>query len=113
VIDIIKMAVAIVFMSVGAFFMLTGSIGLIRFPDVYTRMHATGKCDTLGEVLILAGLIIYQGIDLISVKLLFIMAFVLITSPIATHAIFKAALTNGYEMWTKQGRKRWSKEEHK
>jgi len=113
VIESIKMAVAIVFMSVGAFFMLSGSIGLIRFPDVYTRMHATGKCDTLGEVLILAGLIIYQGADFVSMKLLFIMAFILITSPIATHAIFKAALTNGHEMWTKQGRKRWSKEEHK
>jgi len=112
-IELIRMAVAFGLMVGGAFFMLTGSIGLIRFPDVYTRMHATGKCDTLGEVLILTGLIVYQGIDLVSMKMLFIIIFILITSPIATHAMFKAAITNGHEMWTKHGNKVWSKEEHR
>lgn len=112
-IETLRMAVAVSFMAIGAFFMLTGSIGLIRFPDVYTRMHATGKCDTLGEVLILTGLIIYQGMDIVSMKMLFIIIFILITSPIATHAMFKAAITNGHEMWTKHGNKVWNKEEHR
>ncbi|HIH44069.1 MAG TPA: cation:proton antiporter [Candidatus Methanoperedenaceae archaeon] len=107
-------------MSVGALLMLTGSIGLLRLPDVYCRMHATGKCDTLGESLILLGLIIYQvysGHELVldkvivPAKMLFIILFFFLANPVATHAIMKAAFIIKTPMWTKQGWKVWQKEE--
>jgi multicomponent Na+:H+ antiporter subunit G len=109
-------------MLVGAILMLTGSIGLLRFPDVFTRMHATGKCDTLGEALILFGLIIFQVYHgheplldkiLVPAKMLFIILFIIIANPVAGHAIMKAALLVKTPMWTKDGWKTWSKEEHK
>lgn len=109
-------------MAVGAVLMLTGSVGLLRLPDVFCRMHATGKCDTLGEALILFGLIIFQvyhGHELlldkiiVPAKILFIILFIFIANPVATHAITKAALVVRTPMWTKQGWKIWSKEEYK
>ncbi|KAB3533577.1 monovalent cation/H(+) antiporter subunit G [Alkaliphilus serpentinus] len=74
----------------GAFFFLVGTVGLLRMPDVFCRMHATTKCDTLGAGLILLGLILYRGIDIISVKLLLVLIFVWITNPTAAHIIAKA-----------------------
>ena len=53
--------ISTIFILAGLFFVLVGTIGLLRFPDFYTRMHATGKCDTLGEGLMLVGLMVYQG----------------------------------------------------
>lgn len=112
-IELIKLVVSSFFLIVGAFLMLAASIGIIRFPDVYCRMHATGKCDTLGMGSMLLGLIVYQGVDLVSVKMLFIILFVLFTSPIAIHALFRAAIARGHKMWTIEGWKLWTKEEHK
>jgi multicomponent Na+:H+ antiporter subunit G len=93
--------------------MLTAAVGMIRFPDVYSRMHASGKCDTLGLSLMLGGLIIYQGFDLVSVKMLFIIFFVLFTGPIAIHSLFRAAIKSGHEMWTKDGWIQWKKGNNK
>ncbi len=76
----------------GLFFILVGSIGLIRFPDVYTRLHAAGMTDTMGAGLVLIGLSFQAGLTLITVRLLMIWAFLLFTSPIATHALARAAL---------------------
>ncbi|MDW7671731.1 MAG: monovalent cation/H(+) antiporter subunit G [Bacillota bacterium] len=75
----------------GSFFFLVGTIGLIRLPDAFSRMHATTKCDTLGAGLILMGLILHQGLHMISLKLLVIMAFIMLTNPTAAHIIAKAA----------------------
>jgi multicomponent Na+:H+ antiporter subunit G len=76
--------------SGGVFFLLVGSVGLIRLPDFFSRSHATGKADTLGIMLILFGLIIHEGISLNSGKLLIILAFVALTNPTATHALARA-----------------------
>lgn len=109
-------------MLVGAILMLTGSVGLLRFPDVFTRMHATGKCDSLGEALILFGLIIFQVYHgheplldkiIVPAKLLFIILFIFVANPVATHAVIKAALALETPMWTKDGWKIWSKGEEK
>lgn len=83
----------------GGFFLIIGALGIVRFPDFYTRMHPAGKCDTLGQGLILLGLIIYEGASFISVKLLFIIIFIFIAAPTATHAIAKAAYVAGVEPW--------------
>ena len=85
----------------GIFFLLMGAVGLIRFPDFYTRMHAAGKCDTLGSLLLLVGLATYQGFDFSSAKLLVIAVFIFFTSPTAAHAIARAAYTNRLPLWTK------------
>lgn len=91
--------ISTIFIIAGLFFVLVGTIGLLRFPDFYTRMHATGKCDTLGEGLMLVGLMVYQGLDLISVKMLFLVIFIFVANPVATHAIARRAYKVGLEAW--------------
>lgn len=76
----------------GVFFIVVGSIGLIRLPDVYTRLHAAGMTDTMGAGLVLVGLAFQAGPTLIAVRLMMIWAFLLFTSPIGTHALARAAL---------------------
>jgi multicomponent Na+:H+ antiporter subunit G len=78
--------------SGGLFFIVVGSIGLIRLPDVYTRLHAAGMTDTMGAGLVLVGLSFQAGLTLITVRLLMIWALLLFTSPIGTHALARAAL---------------------
>jgi multicomponent Na+:H+ antiporter subunit G len=87
-------AVAAVLVCLGAFFLLMGAIGLVRFPDFYARMHAAGKCDTLGALLVLLGLAAYHGLSLASGKILLIAVFVFLTSPTATHAVARASVRN-------------------
>ncbi len=80
----------IFFLAAGIFFFSVGTVGLLRFPDVYTRMHATTKCDTLGIGLILFGLCLHAGLSFETAKLLLIVLFVWITNPTATHVIARA-----------------------
>ena len=86
-----------VLLAGGSFFCVTGAIGLLRLPDFYARLHGAGIIDTLGAGLILAGLMLQAGFSLVTVKLLFVLFFVLITSPTATHAIAHAAYTRGLD----------------
>jgi multicomponent Na+:H+ antiporter subunit G len=97
---IIEISVTIL-LSLGTLFFLLGTIGLLRFPDVYTRLHAVTKADTLGVGLILVGLMLYQGVTLDSVKMLFIIIFVFLTSPTAAHALSRAAYKNDIKLWDK------------
>ena len=97
-----------VLMITGAFFFFTASIGLLRFPDFFTRMHAAGKGDTLGAFLMLSGMALYDlnaGFTLfaflVSVKVMLIAVFIFIANPTACHAITKAALDAGVTPWTK------------
>jgi multicomponent Na+:H+ antiporter subunit G len=87
--------IAIVLVFTGAAFCLVGAIGVLRFPDVFSRMHSAGIMDTLGAFLILFGLVLLAGWSLATVKLVFILAFLWMTSPTATHALAKAALHGG------------------
>ena len=103
--------VTIIFVLVGLFFFFAASIGLLRFPDFYARMHATGKGDTLGGFLIILGLALYTLFDggfdlasiLTSIKIVFIAVFIFLANPTATHAIAKAGLDAGVVPWTKEG----------
>ena len=79
----------------GAVFCVIGAIGLLRMPDLYTRIHAASLIDTLGAGLILAGLMLQAGLTLVSVKLLAIALLIFFTSPTATHALARAAMTRG------------------
>jgi multicomponent Na+:H+ antiporter subunit G len=74
---------------------VTGAIGIVRFPDFYTRMHASGITDTAGAELILLAMILQAPSWLIVAKLVFIGFFLFMTSPVSTHAIAHAAWTVG------------------
>ncbi|MCH8263251.1 MAG: monovalent cation/H(+) antiporter subunit G [Proteobacteria bacterium] len=76
----------------GSIFLIIGTIGLIRLPDFFTRLHAASVVDTLGCILIMMGLMLQAGLSLVTVKLILIMIFILLTSPTAAHALAKAAL---------------------
>ena len=79
----------------GCFFIITGGVGLLRLPDVYARMHATGIADTLGAGLFLGGLAIQAGLSMITVKLVLILIFILFTSPTSTYALANALYGGG------------------
>ena len=90
----------------GLFFMLVGTLGLLRMPDVYTRLHAAGMTDTMGAGLLLLGMGLQTIIGIVDgdgqhwfvlFRLVFVYAFLLFTSPIATHAVARAALHGGLE----------------
>ncbi len=91
-----------IFLALGCFFIIVASIGIVRFPDFYSRMHPAGKSDTLGQMLILSGLMIHEGFTLVSVKLLAIIVFIFIVNPTATHALAKAAYLSGLKPWEKE-----------
>ena len=79
----------------GSFFAVVGGIGLVRMPDLFSRLHGTSVTDTLGAGLIFLGLIIDSGLTLVSLKLAMIMLLLLLTSPTTAHAIAKAARISG------------------
>ncbi len=93
--------ITITLLILGCALMIVASIGVIRFPDLYTRMHAAGKADTLGQTLLLLSLIIYSGLSLTSIKLLFIMILFFVINPAATHFLAKSAYIRQVRPWTK------------
>ncbi|MBI4495365.1 MAG: monovalent cation/H(+) antiporter subunit G [Deltaproteobacteria bacterium] len=93
---------AVILVGIGLFLFASATLGLIRLPDFYCRMHATGKCDTLGALLSLTGLAIYHGPSLVSLKIIFIVLFIFLANPTATHAIGRAALMNQVKPWTRE-----------
>ena len=86
-----------IFIVAGSVFVLIGGIGLIRLPDFYTRIHAAGITDTMGAWLVLIGLMFSAGWTLITVKLFMLLFFLAATSPLASHALAKAAFIRGLE----------------
>ncbi len=76
----------------GGALIVTGGIGLLRLPDFFTRLHAASLTDTLGFALIVFGLALQSGLGITSFKLVLALAFLLLTGPVATHALAKAAL---------------------
>lgn len=81
-----------VFLVAGSLAVLIGAIGVLRFPDLFSRIHAAGITDTAGAGLIVLGLLIESGFTLVSLKLLVILLFLLFTSPTSSHALAKASI---------------------
>jgi multicomponent Na+:H+ antiporter subunit G len=96
---IIQLVITGIFILGGLFFLTVSSIGLVRLPDFYTRSHAVGKSETLGSILILCGLAIYNGWEINSMKLLIILVFIGIANPTATHLIAQAAFRSKLQPW--------------
>ena len=86
----------------GGVFSVIGAIGVLRFPDFFTRLHAASLMDTLGPMLVLGGLMLQAGFSLATPKLVLILLFLLFTSPTGTHALAKAALHSGLKPWTRE-----------
>ena len=92
----------------GLLFFTAGSIGIIRFPDFYSRLHPAGKLDTAGQFLAMTAIALYLLQDLnlqnflTAVKIVLIVIFVYITSPTATHAIVDAGVRAGLAPWTRE-----------
>ncbi|MEJ2490222.1 MAG: monovalent cation/H(+) antiporter subunit G [Desulfuromonadales bacterium] len=103
---------AIILILCGLFFFFAGTVGILRLPDFYTRLHAAGKCDSLAAILMICGVALYNlqpftwGAVLVSIKLFFIALFVFIASPTATHAITEVALVLGVKPWKRPEKKR-------
>ena len=97
---------AAVFILLGLFFFTGGSIGILRFPDFYSRLHPAGKLDTMGLLMTMTGMALYTLQDFslaalfTALKIMLIVVFIFITSPTATHAILDAGVRAGLLPWT-------------
>lgn len=102
----------VILMALGLFFFFAGTVGVLRLPDFYSRLHAAGKCDSLAAVLMIVAMAIFNieefslGTLLVSSKLILIAVFVFVTSPTATHAVTETALVLGVKPWVKKKGKR-------
>lgn len=88
-------AASALLLAAGAFFYLVGIIGLNRMPDLFTRMHATSVSDTLGLSLMLFGMLLQAGFTLVAFKIIVIFGLIMLTAPIASHALARAAMHDG------------------
>ncbi len=86
---------AVIFTLIGVIFMLLSSIGIVRLPDLYTRVHAAGKAGTLGIIGVLLGVAFFFGDLLIAAKMIALIAFFLLTAPVAAHMLDRAAFLTG------------------
>jgi multicomponent Na+:H+ antiporter subunit G len=104
--------VVVLFLFAGLFFFTGGAVGILRFPDFYSRLHPAGKLDTLGLLLSMIGLALFNlhhfslGTLLTSLKIMLIAVFVFLSSPTATHAIVDAGIRAGLAPWTKGDERR-------
>lgn len=91
--------IAAVLMLAGTAFMSIAAIGLIRLPDLYTRMHAITKAGTLGIGLLLVGVAVYMGDLSFTTRAIVVIVFVLLTAPVSAHMIGRAGYLGGVSMW--------------
>lgn len=95
------------FLILGLVFFSGGCVGILRLPDFYTRLHAAGKLDTLGSLLMMSGLALHTALQLTpaaaltAFKLMLIVVFIFLSSPTATHSIVDAGIRAGLEPWTR------------
>jgi len=100
--------VVLILIISGLLFFFATTVGLLRFPDFYSRMHAAGKGDTLSSLLMLLALALYNFHEinlaniLVAAKILLIGVFIFMASPTATHAIIDAGYEAGVKPWTKK-----------
>ena len=86
---------ATVSIAIGIFFLLIGALGILRLPDLFSRLHVTGVLDTLAVPMILVGVALHLGLRLVSMKLILATIFLAVTSPLVGHLLARAALEAG------------------
>ena len=99
-IDIVQI-IGFVLIGVGLTFDFFGCLGLVRLPDVYNRLQAATKSVTLGTCSILLGTFLVVGATAAGWKALLCIMFILLTSPVAAHALARGAHRGGFKLWEK------------
>jgi multicomponent Na+:H+ antiporter subunit G len=84
-----------VLLLLGSFFTIVGGVGLVRMPEIFTRMHAASVTDTLGVGFLMLGMCLQAGFSLVTLKLVFLLALFFFTGPVVTHALAQACLHEG------------------
>ena len=97
----------VILSSVGLLFFVGGSVGLLRFPDLYTRLHPVTMADTLGASSILIALLLRSGLTFDSLKIVLIFLFLLLSGATCSHAIGRSALYQGIEPAHRPGTIPW------
>ena len=90
--------IGLIFNSIGLAFDVLGCLGLVRLPDVYNRLQAATKCVTLGTCSILFGTFLIVGFNAAGIKALLCIVFLVLTSPVAAHAIARGAHRSGVKL---------------
>lgn len=90
----------LIFIIVGLAFDFFGCLGLVRLPDVYNRLQAATKCVTMGTCSILFGTFLIVGFTAAGIKALLCIIFLILTAPVAAHAIARAAHRSGITLWS-------------
>lgn len=98
-IDVLQSVFAALLILIGSVFALAASIGLLRFPDLYTRMHAAAKAGTLSSCVMLIALAVYADDFSVTTRALGGVLFFLLTAPISAHLLAKTAHTSGLQLW--------------
>ena len=96
--DMLRFAVSLVLTLGGVFVLISGVVGVFRFPYALSRIHAAALGDTLGIALMLLGVMVAEGLSVISFKLLVVMLFLWVTSPVASHLIGRLEITINDEL---------------
>jgi multicomponent Na+:H+ antiporter subunit G len=84
-----------VLILLGSFFTIVGAFGLVRMPEIFTRMHAASVTDTLGVGFLILGMSLQAGFSLVTLKFVFLLALFFFTGPVVTHALAQACLHEG------------------
>lgn len=95
-----------IFLGLGIFFGVLGNIGVLRFPDVYTRLQAASKCGITSLLSIFIALMFFKGVTPMTGRILVITLFFLISSPVASHVIGRRAWEEGIFPWRRKGSSR-------
>ena len=90
----------------GSFFTVVGAFGLVRLPEVFTRMHAASVTDTLGVGFLILGMSVQAGFSLVTLKLLFLLVLFFFTGPVVTHALARVCLHEGIKPLLAEDRRR-------
>ena len=91
--------VSMALILIGLFFLIVAAVGMVRFPDVYTRSHAVAMTDSLGAFFLLAGLALNQGFTVNLIRILVVLALLYLLNPVISHATIRAALRSGVKPW--------------
>lgn len=86
---------AVVMILIGLFFLVVGSIGMLRLPDVFTRAHALSLTDSLGALFVMGGLAVYEGFSTNLIKILVVLGLIYLLNPVIAHATIRAAYRSG------------------
>ena len=99
-----------IFIAIGLVFDFFGCLGLVRFLDIYNRLHSSIKCVTMGTCSILFGLFLFKGFSPAGIKALFCIIFLVLTAPVSAHVLARSAHKSGVKLWEKSVCDKYKKE---